>query len=240
MRETREFFHFTPSVLHFISMEAKINSPEQDARPSERVLRGLLWGVLALVIVGILGVNLWSFVNQKSGATSESAASLPGLVAHQQLPDFSFTDQFGASFASSELHDKVWVADFIFTSCATICPPMTVQMASLQDEFAGEDVHFVSFSVDPERDTPTVLRRYADNYGVDGGRWAFLTGQKAAIYQLAQEGFNLAAGHRGSEILHSTRFVLVDRNQQVHGYYESRSPGSLQQLRKDIKTLLEK
>ena len=223
-----------------MSMEAEVKSSEQDARPSDRLLRGLLWGVLALVIVGILGANLWSFVHQKSGTTSESAASLSELAADQQLPDFSLTDQFGASFASSDLHDKVWVADFIFTSCATICPPMTVQMARLQDEFAGEDVHFVSFSVDPERDTPTVLRRYADNYGADGGRWAFLTGQKAAIYQLAHEGFNLAAGHRGSEILHSTRFVLVDRKQQVRGYYESRSPGSLQQLRKDIRTLLKK
>ena len=69
-------------------------------------------------------------------------------------------------------------------------------------------------------------------------RWSFLTGQKDTIYQLAHEGFNLAAGHRGSEILHSTRFVLVDRNQQLRGYYDSRSKAHLQQLRQDIQTLL--
>ena len=223
-----------------MSMEAKVKSPEQETRPNERILRGLLWGVLALVIVGILGANLWSFVHQKSGTTAESTTSLSELAAQQQLPDFSLTDQRGAPFALSDLHDKVWVADFIFTSCATICPPMTIQMASLQDEFATEDVHFVSFSVDPERDTPEVLFRYADDYGADGSRWAFLTGQKETIYQLAHEGFNLATGHRGSEILHSTRFVLVDQNQQVRGYYDSRSPGSLHQLRKDMKKLLEK
>ena len=223
-----------------MSMEAKVKSSEQEATSTGRAIRGLLWGVLALVIVGILGANLWSFVHQKSSTTSESTISLSELAAQQQLPDFSLTDQFGVSFVSSDLNDKVWVADFIFTSCATICPPMTIQMASLQDEFAEEEVHFVSFSVDPERDTPTVLRRYADNYGADGDRWSFLTGQKEAIYQLAHEGFNLATGHRGSEILHSTRFVLVDRNQQVWGYYDSRSEGSLQQLRKDIRTLLEK
>ena len=221
-------------------MEAKVKSPEQDARPNERMLRGLLWGVLALVIVGILGVNLRSFVHQKSGTTAESPTALSELAAHGQLPDFSLTDQHGAAFALSDLHNKVWVADFIFTNCPTICPPMTIQMANLQDELAAEDLHFVSFSVDPERDTPTVLRHYADSYGADGGRWAFLTGQKETIYQLAKEGFNLAAGHRGSEILHSTRFVLVDKNQQVRGYYESRSPGSLQQLRRDIRTLLQK
>lgn len=223
-----------------MSMETEAKSPEQDARPSDRTLRGLLWGALALVIVGILGANLWSFVHQKSGTIAESTTALSELAVHQQLPDFSLTDQRGVPFALSDLHDKVWVADFIFTSCATICPPMTIEMATLQDEFAAEDVHFVSFSVDPERDTPEVLFRYADDYGADGSRWAFLTGQKETIYQLAHEGFNLAAGHRGSEILHSTRFVLVDRNQQLRGYYESRSPGSLQQLRKDIRTLLEK
>ena len=221
-----------------MSMEAEVKSSEQDARPSDRMLRGLLWGVLALVIVGILGANLWSFVNQKSDTASESSAVLSELAAHQQLPDFSLTDQRGAPFALSDLQDKVWVADFIFTSCGTICPPMTVEMATLQDEFEAEDVHFVSFSVDPERDTPEVLFRYADYYGADGSRWSFLTGQKAAIYQLAQDGFNLAAGHRGSEILHSTRFVLVDQNQQVRGYYDSRSKAHLQQLRQDMQTLL--
>ena len=221
-------------------MESKVESPEQNARPNERVVRGLLWGVLALVIVGILGVNLRSFIHQKSGTTAEAPTLLSDLTPHQQLPDFSLTDQRGAPFALSDLHDKVWVADFIFTSCATICPPMTMQMASLQDEFAREEVHFVSFSVDPERDTPEALLRYANDYGADGSRWAFLTGQKETIYQLAHEGFNLAAGHRGSEILHSTRFVLVDRDRQVRGYYDSRSPGSLYQLRKDIKRLLEK
>lgn len=221
-------------------MEAKIKSPEQDARPSERVLRGLLWGVLALVIVGILGANLRSFLRQKSGTIAETPTLLSELSARQRLPDFSLTDQRGTPFASSSLDDKVWIADFIFTSCATICPPMTVQMANLQDEFVTDEVHFVSFSVDPERDTPETLLRYANHYGADNNRWSFLTGQREAIYQLAHEGFNLATGHRGSEILHSTRFVLVDRDQQVRSYYDSRSPGSLQQLRKDIKKLLQK
>ncbi len=221
-----------------MSMETKVKSLEQGIRPNQRILRGLLWGVLALVIVVILGANFWPLVHQKSGTPPESATSLSGLAVHQQLPDFSLTDQRGAPFALSDLHDKVWIADFIFTSCATICPPMTIQMANLQDKFSAEDIHFVSFSVDPERDTPEVLIRYADRYGVDNSRWSFLTGQKEAIYQLAHEGFNLAAGHRGSEILHSTRFVLVDRAGQVRGYYDSRSKARLQQLHQDIQTLL--
>ncbi len=219
-------------------MEAKVKSPGQDARPNERMLRGLLWGVLALVIVGILAVNLRSLVHQKSGTTSEPATLLSELAAHQQLPDFSLTDQRGRSLTLADLRDKIWVADFIFTSCVTICPPMTDEMSKLQDEFPIEGVYFVSFSVDPERDTPEVLSRYADRYGADHNSWSFLTGEKEAIYQLAYEGFNLAAGRQGNEILHSTRFVLVDRAGQVRGYYDSRSKAHLQQLRQDIQTLL--
>ena len=233
-----KFLRCTSSVLRVISMEAKVKSSEQDARPRERMLHGLLWGVLALAIIGILGANLWSFVHQKSGTTSEAASPLSGLTVRQQLPDFSLTDQRGRSLTLADLRDKIWVADFIFTSCVTICPPMTDEMSKLQVEFPIEDVYFVSFSVDPERDTPEVLSRYADRYGADHNSWSFLTGEKEAIYQLAYAGFNLAAGRQGSEILHSTRFVLVDRAGQVRGYYDSRSKAHLQQLRQDIQTLL--
>ena len=219
-------------------MEAKVKSPEQDIRPNERMLRGFLWGVLALVIVGIFGANIRSLVHQKSGVTSESARSLSRLTIEHQLPDFSLTDQHGRPLALTDLRGKVWVADFIFTSCATICPPMTDEMVRLQEEFATGDVYFVSFSVDPERDTPAVLSRYADRYGADDSRWSFLTGEKAAIYQLAHDGFSLAAGYQGGEILHSTRFALVDQQGKVRGYYESRSKANLQQLRRDIRTLL--
>jgi protein SCO1/2 len=220
-------------------MEAQVKSPQQSARPNERILRTFLWGVLVLVIVSIISANIWSSIHPKSDANSESRRLSSRLAVHHQLPDFSLTDQHRAPVALATLRDKIWIADFIFTSCVTICPPMTAEMAALQKEFATEDVHFVSFSVDPERDTPEVLSQYAARYGADQDRWSFLTGEKDAIYQLAHKGFNLAAGHQGSEILHSTRFVLVDRQGQVHDYYDSRSKAALQQLRRDIKTLLQ-
>ena len=146
-------------------------------------------GVLGFVIIGILGANLWSFVHQKSGTTAESTTSLSELAAHGQLPDFSLTDQRGAPFALSDLQDKVWIADFIFTSCATICPPMTIQMASLQDEFVAKDVHFVSFSVDPERDTPEVLYRYAGHYGADKQSLVFLDGPERSYLSTGSRRF---------------------------------------------------
>ena len=218
-------------------MNAK--SPEQMARPNERIPRILLWGVLVLAIVSIISANIWSAIHPKSDENPESIGLSSRLAAHHQLPDFSLTDQRSVRVALATLRGKIWVADFIFTSCVTICPPMTVEMAELQEEFATEDVHFVSFSVDPERDTPEVLSQYAARYGADQDRWSFLTGEKETIYQLAHKGFNLAAGHQGSEILHSTRFVLVDRQGQVRDYYESRSKGALQQLRRDMRALLQ-
>ena len=100
---------------------------------------------------------------------------------------------------------------------------MTQEMARLQSEFIADPVYFVSFSVDPERDTPKVLSRYATAYGADDRRWHFLTGDKAEIYQLAEQGFSLAAGHKGSEILHSPRFVLVKADGNIHDFYNSQS-----------------
>lgn len=220
-------------------MEAEVKPPEQVLSSKKRMLRAFLWSVLALVIAGIVVANIKSFVYQPK-ETSESVSPLSRLAVHHQLPDFDLTNQHGHAMSLSDLSGKVWVADFIFTSCPTICPPMTDEMVRLQNEFASEsELRFVSFSVDPEHDTPAVLSRYADDFGVDGSRWAFLTGEKASIYQLAHDGFNLATGHRGSEILHSTRFVLVGRQGKVRGYYDSRSKANLQRLRRDIKTLIE-
>ena len=135
---------------------------------------------------------------------------------------------------------KIWIADFIFTNCPTICPAMTQDMARLQSEFVADPVYFVSFSVDPERDTADILSRYAKAYGADDKRWHFLTGDKAHIYQLAEQGFSLAAGHKGSEILHSPRFVLVKADGNIYDYYDSRSKPAMVRLRRDVKTLLEK
>ncbi len=219
-------------------MEAEVKPPGQVLSSSKRILRAFLWGVLILVIAAIIVANIRSFVHQPS-QTSVLESPLSRLTVHHQLPDFSLTNQRGYTLSLADLGGKVWVADFIFTSCATICPPMTDEMTRLQNEFASESgLRFVSFSVDPERDTPAVLSRYADSFGVDHSRWSFLTGEKASIYQLAHDGFNLAAGHQGSEILHSTRFVLVDRQGNVRGYYDSRTKANLQHLRRDIKTLL--
>lgn len=197
----------------------------------------LLWVLLGVIIVGIAGINLWAMFDKRTAVMPKTGAAEKHLLP-SQLPDFALTNQQGQPFGLAELEGKIWVADFIFTHCLTICPPMTLEMARLQSDFVEEPVYFVSFSVNPERDTPEVLSRYAKRYGADERRWHFLTGEKERIYQLAKEGFSLAAGHKGSDILHSTRFALVTPDGKIYGHYDSRSKPALLRLRRDINTLL--
>ena len=193
----------------------------------------LIWVGLGVIIIGIAGLNLWSVFDTPSEMpiAKTTAAS---------VPDFHLTTQQGKPLTLSDMQGKIWVADFIFTNCPTICPAMTQEMARLQSEFVADPVYFVSFSVDPERDTSSVLSRYAQAYGADERRWHFLTGNKAAIYALAEDGFSLAAGHNGTELLHSTRFALVGSDGNIYDYYDSRSKPALLRLRRDLKALLEK
>ena len=193
----------------------------------------LIWVVLGVIIVGIAGINLWSVFDTKSEVAVSKGETF-------SVPGFSLTDQRGESLGLSDMAGKIWVADFIFTNCPTICPAMTQEMARLQSEFVADPVYFVSFSVDPERDTPKVLSRYATAYGADDRRWHFLTGDKTKIYQLAEQGFFLDAGPKGGEILHSPRFVLVKPDGNIHDYYNSRSKPAMLRLRQDVKTLLGK
>ena len=197
----------------------------------------LLWVLLGVIIVGIAGINLWAMFDKRTAVMPKTGAAEKHALP-SQLPDFALTNQQGQPFGLAELKGKIWVADFIFTHCLTICPPMTLEMARLQSDFVEEPVYFVSFSVNPERDTPEVLSRYAKRYGADERRWHFLTGEKERIYQLAKEGFSLAAGHKGSDILHSTRFALVTPDGKIYGHYDSRSKPALLRLRRDINTLL--
>ena len=214
-----------------LDMETQIGNANKIKRRLDKST--LIWVVLGIIIIGIAGVNLWSVFDTKSEVPVSKSAAV-------SVPDFSLTTQQGEPLTLSDMKGKIWVADFIFTNCPTICPAMTQEMARLQSEFVADPVYFVSFSVDPERDTSNVLSRYATAYGADERRWHFLTGDKTHIYQLAEEGFSLAAGHNGTEILHSTRFVLITPDGNIYGHYDSRSKPALLRLRRDVNTLLGK
>lgn len=143
----------------------------------------------------------------------------------KKVPEFSLTDQNGAGLTREDLLGTYWVANFIFTNCGGICPTMSFQMRALQNSIPADlPVHLVSISVDPERDTPAVLKEYAAEWNADPERWSFLTGEKEAIYSLAREGFLLGVNPEGGTlvepIMHSQRFVLVDEEGMIRGYYD--------------------
>ena len=211
-------------------MENQTDNLDQDQRKLDKST--LPWIVLGVIIVGIAGYTLWSTFQTYSETTSK--------VVSVSVPDFSLVNQKGQPLGLSDLQGEIWVADFIFTHCPTICPVMTQEMVNLQSEFDTEPVYFVSFTVDPERDTSEVLSRYAVQYGANQKRWHFLTGKKDEIYQLANEGFKLAAAKHGGGFPHSTKFALVAPDGNIYDYYDSRSKPAMKRLRKDVKTLLGK
>jgi protein SCO1/2 len=156
-------------------------------------------------------------------------------------PSFQLTNQNGRPFGSADLAGKIWIADFIFTSCPGPCPMISSRMSELQKPLQKTDVHLVSFTVDPEKDTPEVLRGYAQKLKAEPARWDFLTGPKSAIYDISKNGFKLGVSDGGEEAgvpVHSTRVVLVDRHGQIRGYYDALAPDAVTKLLADTSHLL--
>jgi protein SCO1/2 len=148
---------------------------------------------------------------------------------------FTLTAENGKEFQSAALAGHPWVADFVFTHCPGPCPRMTDQMHGIEGQVRGVPVQFVSFSVDPEHDTPDVLAAYAKQFHADTGRWHFLTGSRDALHQIFRYSFKL--GSVDGTMIHSTRFTLVDGQQQIRGYYSSDEPEQLRKLVRDLRDL---
>jgi protein SCO1/2 len=159
------------------------------------------------------------------------------LPVYWQIPQFRLTAQSGQPFDSQTLAGSIWVADFIYTTCPGPCPRMSAQMRGVQAATRSiRDLKLVSFTVDPAHDTPPVLAHYAQRYGALSGRWFFLTGEPAALQSICRDGFKLG-GVDGS-LVHSTRFVLVDRHDRVRGIYGASDESALPKLLHDIRTLV--
>jgi protein SCO1/2 len=195
-----------------------------------------LWRIVLLglpLVVATAFFFVWrSQINQLASRPLESR----GIV-----PSFELINQNGQPFGSSQLAGKIWIADFIFTSCPGPCPMVSSRMSELQKPLQKSDVHLISFTVDPEKDTPAVLRDYAQKLKAEPGRWDFLTGPKSAIYDLSKNGFKLAVSDGSEETgvpVHSTRVVLVDRQGVIRGYYDALAPDAVTKLLADTSHLL--
>ncbi|MCA9690782.1 MAG: SCO family protein [Myxococcales bacterium] len=165
-----------------------------------------------------------------------------------QVPEFSLVDQSGREVTRDSLRGQVWIGSFFFTSCPSICPKITKSMLDLQSRLQSEgvDVKLVSFTVDPDNDTPEVLARYAKTIGADLERWRFVTGPRAQMEQLVVGGFKTAMDPSKRDgdvemydIAHSTKLVLVDRDGGVRGYYDTDAQGLDEVFHRSWHVLLE-
>ena len=207
--------------------------------------RFLLLGALVVGLGIVLGTALWLKIGPHSQFGASDENSRERLMQYGAVPDFSLTERNGDPVTLADLRGKVWIADFIYTSCTDTCPLQTGMMAKLQEEYrAKPEVRLVSVTVDPERDTPQNLSLYATRHHADVKRWFFLTGQRDRIIRLIQDGFHLsvAALPNGAEqsgmIPHSPRFVLIDKDARIRGYYDSRELAAFIRLKNDMDTLL--
>lgn len=167
---------------------------------------------------------------------------LPKDTAFHSIRPFSLVDQKGEEFTEAHLEGKICVVDFFFTTCPGICPKMTNNMAILQKEFLQDDnILLLSHSVTPERDSISVLKKYAKAKGVDYNKWKLLTGKKDEIYDLGRKYYfveeDLGENKDVSIFLHTENFVLIDKNRIIRGIYNGLDPNSITALAADIKEL---
>ena len=190
--------------------------------------------LIAIPLVTLVGL-LW-LQRVEVNALRQRTVSKYGTV-----PIFQLTNQDGQPFGSTQLRGKIWIADFIYTTCPGPCPIISNRMSELQKPLEKTDVHLVSFTVDPAKDTPEVLRGYAAQLHAQHERWDFLTGPQPIIYELSRDGFKLAIsdGHDDAGIpVHSTRMILVDRHGDIRGYYDAAESDAITKLIADTTHLL--
>lgn len=166
----------------------------------------------------------------------DACSTRAALDVYGGVPAFELVAQDGQPFHSQALAGKIWVADFIYTTCPGPCPRMTSQMREVADAVPKvRDVRLVSFTVDPDRDTPRVLAEYAQTHGATSAQWYFLTGPKDTLQKLNRGGFKL--GNLDGTLEHSTRFVLVDRQARIRAYYDTSESSAIAKLISDIYAL---
>jgi protein SCO1/2 len=159
---------------------------------------------------------------------------------YHTIADFKLTDQNGKLFTNSLLKDKIYVANFFFVTCPSICPRMTNLMLNLQNEFKNDStVAFLSHTVDPEHDSVSVLKSYELQNKIDGTQWHLLTGSREELFNLSKKSYYLGVANDSPDNFeHSEKFVLVDNHRIIRGYYDGTDSTEVARLALDIKILL--
>ena len=211
----------------------------------------ILFLVLALFSVFIIGLFYTALKPKKSLPIFNPADVNPELVdstvqyirKYHKIPAFSFVNQNGKIITDKTYAGKIYVADFFFTTCGSICPKMTNNMALVQQAYLTESrVMFLSHTVFPEIDSVAVLKRYAQEKGVNDRKWNLVTGDKKEIYSLARKAYLAVKLGKPSELydmVHTENFVLVDAQKRVRGFYDGTNKEEIERLIADIQLLLQ-
>ncbi|MBF8148903.1 SCO family protein [Winogradskyella sp. F6397] len=207
---------------------------------------GIFFAILCVVILTII----YNVLNVKQplavyqpGMVSEELvdSAIQYQLKYHKIADFSLTNQNGEIVTQNNYKDKIYVADFFFTTCQTICPIMTDHMVKIQNEIINDDeVMLLSHSVTPKIDSVAQLKKYAKEKGVIDRKWNLVTGDKKQIYELARKSY-LAVKTDGNgdayDMIHTENFMLIDKKRQIRGFYDGTNPEDIDQLLEDIETL---
>ena len=217
-----------------------------------------MYRILFLIVFFIVGVSIsyqylkpsekkkLPFINPIDISEEMVDPELLRLGYGHKIGNFAFLDQNGNTVTQNDVKGKVFVAEYFFTTCQTICPIMNKQMQRVHEAYRKNDeVNILSFTVNPEIDTVEQMKRYADEHKADGKKWHFLTGEKDKLYELARKSFFVLKpaesqnqGDVGSDFIHTNNFVLVDQKLRIRGYYDGTNSKEVDRLIKDIDLLL--
>jgi protein SCO1 len=166
-----------------------------------------------------------------------------GDTKYHRVKNFSFTDQYNETVTQQTVNGKIYITDFFFTTCQSICPVMSTQLERVYKEFRdNKDVMILSHTVNPEEDSVEVLMKYADLHKVNDKRWLFLTGDKKQLYEMARQSYLLNAeeGNGGAEdFIHTQNFALVDKEKHLRGFYDGTDSMEVARLIQDVHLLLQ-
>tara|TARA_B100001059_G_C17560229_1_gene439695 strand:- start:23 stop:703 length:681 start_codon:yes stop_codon:yes gene_type:complete len=206
--------------------------------------------ILFIVIFTISGVSIFNIAltpEKKLPIYSPSMVSsdlvddeLKHVKKYHKISDFNLVNQNGIDVTQNNYDKKIYVADFFFTTCPTICPIMTGNMVFLQNQLSNQDIMFASFSVTPDIDSVEVLKKYALEKGVDDKKWNLMTGDKKQIYNLARKSFLVVKDdpQMGShDMIHTENFVLVDKEKRIRGFYDGTKIEEMNKIISDIEIL---
>jgi protein SCO1/2 len=201
----------------------------------------VLSAIIITIIYQIMKPKEMLKIYQPADVSTELVDStLQYVKKYHTIADFSLTNQNGKMITQKDYSDKIYVADFFFTTCQTICPIMTDHMVKIQEELKNDnEVLLLSHTVTPEIDSVAQLKKYAMEKGVDDAKWNLVTGDKKEIYDLARKSYLAAKDvpYSENDLVHTENFILVDKKKRIRGFYDGTDPEAIEKLLADIQIL---